>query len=184
MVTLHNVVCWEGVTYENSRTPGRSVVGEIYHTGLLLLKGRGRLRNSGLDLYFWISLKRMPLLLKHIGLPSKSFKLLTKVSIGFQYSEFSLSPALLIKLPHVGPPFWSLFLEVPPHLPYLWSGIVQNSLVGMFIGWGRITRTGHVTRCRDAVLLLSPPLTNIHPEEGWSWSSTLAIKVWSSSSIW
>lgn len=99
MVTLHKVVCWEGVTYENSRTPGRSVVGEIYHTGLLLLKGRGRLRNSGLDLYFWISLKRMPLLLKHIGLPSKSFKLLTKVSIGFQHSEFSQSPALFSSCP-------------------------------------------------------------------------------------
>lgn len=94
VVTPHKVVCREGVTYENSRTAGRSVMGEIDLTGLLLLKGRGRQRNSGLDQYFWISLKRVPLLLKQIGLPLKLFKLLTKVNIGFKHSKFSQSSGL------------------------------------------------------------------------------------------
>lgn len=178
VVTLHKaVVCREGVTYENSRSPGRSVVGEIYHTGLLLQKGRGRLRNSGLDQYFWISLKRVPLLLKHIGLPLKLFKLLTKVNIGFKHSKFSQGSALFSSYPapgHLsGHSFSRCFLTCPT------SGLELCRAVSWECspGCGLITRAGRVTKWRDAVLLPSPPLTNIHPEEGWSWSSTLATKL-------
>lgn len=116
-----------GVMYENSRTPGRSVVGKIYHTGLPLLNGRGRLRNSDLDRYFWISLKCVPLLLKHIGLPLKLFQLQTKVNIGFKHSTFSQGSALFSSYPtpsHLfGHSFSRSFLTC---LPLVWNYAEQS----------------------------------------------------------
>lgn len=46
---------------------------ETQHPGLLLLIGRGRLRNSDLDQCLSISLKHMPIVAKHIGGPLMLF---------------------------------------------------------------------------------------------------------------